>query len=564
MRTTFFGLEIARKGLQTQQRSLDVTSHNIANANTPGYSRQSAVQSATRPWTIPSMNKPHQAGQVGTGSEVQEIQRMRDQFIDLQVRNESKELGYWDAKADTLQKLEVVINEPSNAGLRTVMDQFWESWQELSKNPESDAVRATVRQRGIAVAETFRHMDRQLTELQQDINATVGVKVDQINSLARQIRDLNDQIVRIEVDGSNANDLRDKRDHLMDELSKIVDMSYVEDQDGSVRITVGGKALVMGTRVNELETVPMTSTSQYNDLDGNVHEWELDKIKGINTVQWKDGAALNIRSGELHALMESVGYIENGEVKGIIPDMMREIDHLANSVVTATNWTHLQGYGLDDTDARVFFTQTILSEAEDTTNDPPIQEYEALAPVRARDMFVDQEIINDTGKIAASRDFIGESGKERVIAGDNQNALALAELKHNMAVITSREYMRNPQLVELPGVGVGNFSDNFTIVDKYGNDMTVNTSKATFDDFFRGVVGQLGIDTQEAERMSLNQEQLLNQQINRRESVSGVSLDEEMAHMIKFQHAYNAAARTMTTMDEMLDTLINRVGLVGR
>lgn len=528
MRTTFFGLDIARKGLQTQQRALDVTGHNIANANTPGFTRQTAVIGTTTPWTVPSMNKPHQAGQVGTGSQVQEIRRIRDQFIDLQVRNESKGLGYWNQRADTLQKLEVIVNEPSDSGLRTVMDRYWESLQELHRNPESDAVRATVQQRGIALVENFTHIDRQLQELQEDTNDKMRVTVDQINSIAQQISNLNDQIVKIEVGKEvgikeNANDLRDRRDLLVDELSLLADIRYIEDQDGSIRVMVGSKALVSGNRTSSLEVHSITEHSQYNSLS----DYDQYRLQGMSFVKWQDGSDLHIASGELKGLIESVGYIQGGEAKGIIPDMLMEIDHLANSIVTAVNEVHQDGYGLDGNNGRLFFTQV-----KDGAGN--------LIPIKARDMAVHQDILNDTNNIAAGK--LDDNGD--FYPGDGTNALALAQLKHALKVVTDRNYMEN----KYDGAPVPD-PDDYT---------------ATFDDFFRGIVGRLGINTQESERMAINQEMLVAQQMNRREILSGVSLDEEMTNMIMFQHAYNASARVITTMDDMLETLINRVGLVGR
>jgi flagellar hook-associated protein 1 FlgK len=540
MRTTFFGLEIVRKGLQTQQRALDVTGHNIANANTPGYTRQSAIIGTTTPWTVPGMNKAFQAGQIGTGAKVEEIRRIRDSFIDLQVRNESKELGYWEAKADVLQKLEVIINEPSDSGIRTVMDQFWASLQELSKNPESEAVRATVRQRGVAVADTFNHIHRQLRELQEDIGASVKVKVNQINSLATQIRDLNDQIVRIEVGKTdNANDLRDRRDNLLDELSKLVDIKYNEDQYGAVRISIGGKGLVLGSKAALLEA---------SDQAG---------LNGLSSVRWQDGGPLNLTSGELLGLIQSMGYQDTatGESKGIIPEMIRELNHLANSIVTAANWVHRQGYPKAGDKGILFFQQER-------------DENGSLLPVNAWSIRVSDAIMADTANIAASL--------EKNMAGDGRNALALAQLKHLLAVVTDVNYLKNPPPIPVamynpPGDPEGQalpFKDFFEFYryflaaeDGYNSNLAPT---ATFDDFFRGLVGRLGINTQEAERMVLNQQMLVSQQQNRREMMSGVSLDEEMTNMIMFQHAYNAAARTISTMDEMLEVLINRVGIVGR
>ncbi|MFZ5640022.1 MAG: FlgK family flagellar hook-associated protein, partial [Bacillota bacterium] len=168
MRSAFFGLEMGRRALFTQQRALDVTGHNIANANTEGYTRQIADMSASLPYTVPAFNSPVTPLQVGTGVDITAIRRVRESFLDSQIRNETTNLGYWESKRDALKKIEVILREPSDNGLRTVMDQFWSSMQELSKNPESEGVRALVRETGITLANTFNQLSKQLTDLQTD------------------------------------------------------------------------------------------------------------------------------------------------------------------------------------------------------------------------------------------------------------------------------------------------------------------------------------------------------------------------------------------------------------
>lgn len=585
MRTTFFGLEVARKGLNTQRKALDVTSHNIANANTQGYTRQDAIMSATNPWSVPSLNKPHGAGQLGTGSQVEEIRRLRDSFVDLQVRNENKHLGYWEAKQDTLAKLEVIVNEPSDAGIRSVMDQFWESWQELNNNPESLAVRSVVRQRGIAIAETLNHMDRQLRELQEDLDASIHTKVDELNSIARQIRDLNDQIVKTEITGDNANDLRDRRDLLLDQASKIADIRYIEDRDGSVRVTIGGKSLVTGNRVSELEMF----NPAYTD--------------GLFIPRWKDGTPLNLESGNLLGLLESRDQV--------IGQFKKDLDYLAYSLVTTTNEIHAEGYGLDNKSGYLFFNQP---------------EDGAIGEINAGSISLADNILKDLNTIAAAT--------MPELPGDGTNAMKLAQLKHTHTIDPYGYLKVEGKPLQLADINDFNFEDDIKTFTINGEDVVLDKDLAvfepdgpldlakslnslansinsqlttvtarvndagngimllahenieiggtdfaalgfeagenraditgTFDDFYRGVVAGIGVDSQEATRMVENQALLVAQQENRREIMSGVSLDEEMANMIKFQHAYNAAARTITAMDEMLDVLINRVGLVGR
>src|SRR5665647_644658 len=222
--TTFMGLEIGKSAIMAHQTALNVTGHNIANANTPGYTRQVANLVTNRPWHTPMLTGNATVGQLGTGVDVADIQRLRDDFVDDQIRNENRTSGYWDTQQETFAKIEVILNEPSDDGLRSVMDNFWESWQDLSAHPESEAVRSVVAQRGMAVADAFNHTFRQLTDLRQDVNSNVKIKVDEINSMAVQIKDLNQQILSISIAGKQPNDLLDKRDLLLDKLSQLVDI----------------------------------------------------------------------------------------------------------------------------------------------------------------------------------------------------------------------------------------------------------------------------------------------------------------------------------------------------
>ncbi|WP_418791024.1 flagellar hook-associated protein FlgK [Phosphitispora sp. TUW77] len=485
MSSTFFGLEIGRKALQVQQAALNVTGHNIANANTEGFTRQRAVMSATKPFAMPSFTKPAGAGQIGTGVEVQEIRRVRDDFIDLQLRKENNVFSEWEEKLDSLQKLEVVFNEPSESSLRTVLDRFWEAWQDLSLNPELEAVRMTVRESGVALAETFNHLDRQLGELTDDIDDSINIAVDEINNIATQIATLNDQIVSVEVQDDNANDLRDKRDLLVDELSKSIQVSVREDEYGSLKVSIGGRALVTGTEVFEISAVADPGNNGYVEL------------------QWADGSAVRVESGELKGMLDTRDTI--------VPSYQDQLDELARTVVVEMNSVHAAGYGLDDDVGGINFFD-------------PIDPLDPTYPdnITAANIAVDDAIMNDLDNIAAAS-IPGDPLNPGLNAGDGSNAINIVELKH----------------MELIGT-------------------------ATVDDYYNAMIAELGVQAREAERMTENQELLVTQLENRREQVSGVSLDEEMTNMIKFQHAYNAAARVVTAMDELLDTVVNRLGLVGR
>lgn len=700
MRSTFFGLNIGYRGLQAQQRALDITSHNIANANTQGYTRQDVIMRASMPVKILE-------GYVGTGVDIAEFRRVRDQFLDIQIRTENKALGEWETRSNILSKLEVIFNEPSDSSLRSVMDEYWESWQKLSKDPESVAVRASVMQSGVTLADTFNHMSRQFVDLQEDINKGISIKIDDINSMARQIRDLNMQVVKAEADGSKANDLRDRRDLLVEQLSKIIDIGVVEDSIGSLTISVGGRSLVSRAYVTEMK---------FTD-----HETDPSAA----TIQWIDSY-----SGE------SIGNVavKGGELKGYIsmrdeqvPRLQKEISELAKRIAIEVNDLHHQGYDLNSSRGLDFFVK--IDEAK---------------PFSAGNIRVNQSIIDNTNLLAAGR-------SNPVRTGDGSNALLIAQLKNkaminpgsiaqpssvtgsslsasidilagrgasitgsanlsgglNLSALAPNnsltlslnglqrtisltgDYTGNPaglaaylqnqinaayssgavsvsidgatgqlsiqdnkqldstSTLNIIGGGTaealfganwstgditttaGQDANNWLTMNINGTVRTMELTAGTYDladlvthlqtqintafgpgaasvslnvdklviaslvpgpyqvvsdiggsaasllgiaskynakgdDFYRSSVAQLGVNALEAERMLDNQTLLTEQLLNKREGISGVSLDEEMANMIKFQHAYAASARVINAMDEMLELIVNRLGMVGR
>ncbi len=230
--STFQGLETARRGMYTQQTALQVTGHNVANANTPGYTRQRINFEQTSPFPSPSFNKPQIPGQIGTGVEAGSVQRIRDSFLDVQFRGENNKLGYWETKANSLMKMEEIMNEPSDSGLAKTMDMFWQSLQDLAVNPKNSGARSVVRQRGMALAETFNYLSNSLTTIRQDLNNEINVTEKEVNSLLKQVHNVNQQIGDVEPHGLLPNDLYDERDRLIDSLSKLVNINVTYQPSG--------------------------------------------------------------------------------------------------------------------------------------------------------------------------------------------------------------------------------------------------------------------------------------------------------------------------------------------
>lgn len=424
-------------------------------------------------------------GQMGQGVEFTSINRIREGFLDRQYYNENKSYGDWSIRKDTLEKLEAIINEPSDTGLSQVMNNFWNSWQELTKQPDNLETRAVVKESALALTDAFNSIATKLNDLNTDLNDNISVKATQVNSTLKQIAALNVEIFRVEGLGNDANDLRDQRDVLLDDLSKIVNITVNEDPTGYT-VQMGNAVLVTGQTANEfnLDTIDTTYPSDLN-------------------------------SGELYALKLSTTQYVN--------EYKNQMNSLASTIIKEVNAIHSQGYTLKGPEATrggVFFN--------------PIAE--ADAGRAAELMNVSSTITEDVENIAASKAIFTDaaSGFDKVVRGNNELALQIAGLK--------------------------NVKFNF---DGSGLQKII-LNGGTFDEFLRAVVGTIGVQTQEATRQTENQKILVDQVESRRQSVSGVSLDEEMANMIKFQHAYNAAARSLTTFDEALDKVINSMGVVGR
>lgn len=218
--STFQGLEMSRRALSSQQAALYTTGHNISNVNTEGYSRQRVNFATTSPFPVPSRVQPDMKGQMGTGTDIGVIERIRNKFLDMQYRSENSRVGYWETTQDALSRMEGVLNEPSEDGLGTTMDRFWQSLQDLADHPENTGARSVAAERGLAMAETLNHYSRSLQAIQSDLKTELDNETTDVNQLVTEIQEINKQVARTEPHGMLANDLYDERDNLIDELSE--------------------------------------------------------------------------------------------------------------------------------------------------------------------------------------------------------------------------------------------------------------------------------------------------------------------------------------------------------
>ena len=508
MCSTFMGLETNKRGLMAQQAALYTTGHNLSNANTLGYSRQRVNMEATPGHPGIGLNAGTMPGFLGTGVEAGSIQRIRDSFVDQQFRQESHKLGYWESRTNAISQMEDVLNEPSDYGLSKNLSQFWKSLQDLAVNPENGGARAVAVNQGIAVSESFNHIHKSLKDIQTNLGKEIEFGSDEVNSILTQIAGINKQITDVEPNGYLPNDLYDSRDVLLDQLSTFFPIETSYDKSGGRASALAEGSVTVSMKMKDgttIELVNKTTTAILTPNPASLVDIATDgtvtnvPVTGF-TIQTADGQTVTPGHSEFHA--------------------SGKLSSLMNSYGTA------DGKGLYpdmlaelDKMAAAFIEEFNKVHAlgeplpPNTTND---KENDFFTGDSASTIGVNQNIVDNHGLLNAS-DEIDEEG-------NGKNAKALGE-------------------VQFKGLG--------------------SLEGSTLQSFYEGVIGKLGVDGREANRLTFNTGTLLMAVDHRRASVSSVSLDEEMTNMIQFQHAYNASARMITVVDETLDKIINGMGRVG-
>ncbi len=475
---------IARTALLAHQTSLQVVSHNVANAETPGFSRQRPLLSANTPIRMPY-------GNIGTGVAFNGIERQRDALLDQSFRTASSLLGESTTRRDLLSQVEGIFGEPADAGMSASLDQFWASFSDLATSPGSLSAKAVVQQRGKQLAQLFNDYDTQLTQTREQVTSRLDALVSQVNQFAEQVAELNGRITTAEATGTVASDLRDQRDLLIDDLSRMVGARAEPQRDGSITVMVANSTLVDGTsaRPLKLEMDPPVPPPAVTPSDIPV------RLRLGNSVD-----RLAPLAGELKGLVDVI----NTDV----PTLRGRLDTMASTIVSAVNTAHSAGF--------VFSGNAIPGTAAGDFFDPGT----VGDPVRAGTIKLFADVANDPANIASS----GNANAPL----DNSVALALSALRNNSSAIS----YTGP------------------------NGQTENTGFATF---FRTTVTRLGLDVRGATDDSSVRTILVDQADSRRQSVSGVSTDEELIQLMRVQQSYVAATKLVKTADEMLQTLLNLI-----
>lgn len=438
--------DISKRSLLSHQTAIDTTSKNITNVNNEGYKKR-RIDLSNLALGFNTVS--------GDG-----ITRIRQRFAESQLWKEHQNLSKYQTDEMLMTNVEDIYGEPEGSGLANVMSEFWNAWNDLANDPESQSYRTVVRSRGILLARTFNRIHQSFKTLQQDVSNDIQEKVLQINQYISQIAKINNQI------GIRAsNDLLDERDVLITNLSRLLNIEIRENQDKNVTISTGGQILVTGTTVNSIAV----STES---VEGN-----------LSTRLFIEGSdrQLDITTGELGSLVS----MQNT----YIPDQIEKINLLAKTVTERVNALHQSGYNLDGTTGINFFKSGVT---------------------QADEMEISTEIDSDPTLIATAS-VPGEPG-------DGSIAQALFDLQ---------------------------------------SDTVIN--QQSFSNFYNMVVSQVGNDVKEASFLKSSEEKLVQSLQNQRDSVTGVSLDEEMTKLVEYERAYQAAARMIASADEMIQTILNLV-----
>ena len=453
-------LDLGRNALLAHQKSISVAGHNIANVNTPGYSRQRVNLAANQAVS----GAP---GQIGTGVSAMEIQRIYDQLVEAQINSEQQTLGRWEAREYALERVETIFDETGDTGFAMALSEFWNAWQDLTTDPQGYTERAALLAKSDFLAASFNTMATGLVRQQVELDFSVAGAVAEINQIANQIANLNQKIGEIEISGQAANDLHDQQALLLKELAALIDYDSFEDDYGRVSVLVGdGKPLVQGYVASQLTT----QTNAQGHLD----------------VYWTDPSGnsfditTQVNGGRLG------GWLEARDVE--IVDYLGRLDALAQNFIAEVNARHTAGFDLQANPGEAFFTGTA-----------------------AADMTVNANLVANPDRVAAATTAAG-------VPGDGGIAVSIAGLQHTL---------------------------------------TMGAGTATFDDYYRALVTDVGSAVQAAATYHNHQTAVATSLDNYRESISGVSLEEEMVNLIKFQHAFDAAAKLVTTVDDMIDTVMN-------
>lgn len=460
MASSFGGINTALTSLYAQRQAIDVTGQNIANANTEGYTRQRVNMQSQVGAISPAMYA--RIDGVGTGVSVSDVQRLRDEYLENRGRTEHANSAYLTSQTAAYTEIETMFAEPSSTALQAQLHDMWDAWGDVANNPQLPAARSALIQQSRTVADGLNNAHAGLANQWGQNRAQLGAYVDEVNTAARTVAQLNASIVHAKASGVTVNELEDQRDQQVMRLSTLTGAVAAPRPNGAMDVFIGSSTLVSEFTVSDLEAVGADA------FDNRMQDPVLLRWAGTENQVSVGG---------------TVGAVCDNITK-IIPDISKALDEVAQRLADIVNTAHISAHSADGNTGQPFFSGTTAKDIRVVVTEP---------------------------------DQVATSGSAGVV--DGSVASRLAE----------------------------------------------SSSKADGPDLrYQAMIGKLGVDAQGASRRADIQAAVTQQVDAAREAQSGVNLDEEMTNLLTYQRGYEAASRVLTTIDSMLDQLINRTGLVGR
>lgn len=622
MANSFAAIEIGKRSLMAHSTQINTAGHNISNADTEGYSRQRVQIKTFDPLYRPDLTREERAGQIGQGSSIESVNRLRDELLDQRIVAQTNQETYWTTREKYYTMIEQVYNEPDEISVRHNMDEYWKGWQELSIYPESQAARQAIVTRGETLAESIQQRYKALSGIGTLINGDIDATVKQINTITKQIADLNGEIVKVKAMGDNPNDLLDRRDLLVEKLSGLANITTDIRDNDEFMVHLEGNILVQGHIARNFEVEPVINNNGYSKVI-----WSDTK----NQVQVSGGtlgALIELRDVDIRSQVQSLNtmtmnfadLVNDVHRNGIGMNNVTGLDFFVQQpFVTSVNGNFdRDGDGVDDHSYLFRFTGTnslnpqdklglegemklsgkngnvtVAYHATDTIeevvarindSDGEVKAYLdrnnrlVLKATTANDMenpdFVIRHVEDSGMFLTGYAGLLNGSGSENAYdfaQADASNALrgefAVSPVLNPAGYIAINEEIKGDVLSVAAAYpnnqGKSMIGDARAAVEiaSIRNTNVMIGKDRTFDDYFANSVTNVGLKGEQAEMNMLSQNAIMDDLRNLRDSISGVNIDEELAEIIKFQHGYNAAAKFVSVIDQMLDTVINRLGV---
>ena len=623
MANSFAGIEIGKRSLMAHSTQISTAGHNISNADVEGYSRQRVQVKSFDPLFRPDLEREERPGQIGQGTDIQSVTRIRDELLEKRIVAQTSDETYWKTRDDYYVQIEQIYNEPEDISVRSNMDKFWTSWQELSLYPENDASRQAVITRGQSLTNSISQQYKGLKGIGDQIDGDIKATIKQVNDYSAQIAAVNGEIVRSKAMGDNPNDLMDRRDYLVGKLSELINVTVDQTDPDEFMVHTDGQVIVQGSLSRSIETEIVLDNNGWGRII-----WSDTKIEAT----FKGGslgALIGLRDKDIRGELQSLNTMAMN-FADLVNDVHRnaigknnvtgldffvthpfventngnydstgdgEFDHSYIFRFTGTNaLTAKEQVGLEgvmtlsgpEGDVQVpYFATDTVDEVIARINDSnaEVKAYLdrnnslVLKASTSQDMnnpdFVIRHVEDSGMFLTGYAGILRASGEEGAYNWDEADAVnALADAQFAVSpVLNPAEYIDINSAIKgdissvaasFPNTrGFAETGDGSAAVEiaAIRNTSVMIGSKRSFDDFFADTITNAGLKGEQAQNMHLSQNKIMQDLRDLRDSISGVNIDEELADIIKFQHGYNAAAKFITVQDSLLDTIINRLGV---